>query len=64
MRQDKKIIIGKKGSMIKDIGTLARKDIVNLLGNKVYLELFVKVVPNWRDNKMMLRSLGYDPKNT
>ena len=60
----KKIIIGKKGSMIKDIGTLARKDIVNLLGNKVYLELFVKVVPNWRDNKMMLRSLGYDPKNT
>ena len=50
--------------MIKDIGTLARKDIVNLLGNKVYLELFVKVVPNWRDNKMMLRSLGYDPKNT
>lgn len=60
----KKIIIGKKGSMIKEIGTLARKDIVNLLGNKVYLELFVKVVPNWRDNKMMLRSLGYDPKNT
>lgn len=60
----KKIIIGKKGSMIKDIGTLARKDIVNLLGNKVYLELFVKVVPDWRDNKMMLRSLGYDPKNT
>ena len=60
----KKIVIGKKGSMIKEIGTLARKDIVNLLGNKVYLELFVKVVPNWRDNKALLRSYGYDPKNT
>ena len=60
----KKIVIGKKGSMIKEIGTLARKDIVNLLGNKVYLELFVKVVPNWRDNKALLRSFGYDPKNT
>ena len=60
----KKIIIGNQGKMIKEIGTLARKDIVNLLGNKVYLELFVKVVPNWRDNKALLRSFGYDPKNT
>ena len=63
-QSQKKIIIGKNGSLIKEIGTLARKDIVNLLGNKVYLELFVKVVPNWRDNKMMLKSFGYDPKNT
>lgn len=55
----KKIIIGKGGSMIKDIGTMARKDIVYFLGNKVYLELFVKVVPNWRNNPLYLKSFGY-----
>ena len=55
----KKIIIGKGGSMIKEIGTLARKDIVMLLGNKVYLELFVKVIEDWRNSQYQLKSLGY-----
>ncbi len=55
----KKIIIGAKGSMIKQIGTLARKDIQMLLGCKVYLELFVKVDKGWRDNKSSLSRLGY-----
>ena len=45
----KKIIIGKNGSMIKEIGIRARKDIEELLNKKVYLDLFVKVIPKWRD---------------
>ena len=55
----KKIIIGAGGEMIKKIGTLARTDIVKLLDKKVYLELFVKVEPNWRNNKQQLKELGY-----
>lgn len=55
----KKIIIGSKGQKIKEIGTLARKDIVDFLGNKIYLELFVKVEPNWRNKKPNLREYGY-----
>ena len=55
----KKIIIGKEGQMIKRIGTLARKDIVDFLGNKVYLELFVKVEENWRNKKSQLNEYGY-----
>lgn len=55
----KKIIIGKEGQMIKKIGTLARKDIVDFLGNKVYLELFVKVEENWRNKKSQLNEYGY-----
>lgn len=55
----KKIIIGANGQKIKEIGTLARKDIVNFLGNKVYLELFVKVVPDWRNKKPYLKEYGY-----
>jgi GTP-binding protein Era len=55
----KKIIIGKNGDMIKEIGTLARKDIVMLLGQKVYLELWVKVEEDWRNKKSQLRRLGY-----
>lgn len=58
----KKIIIGKGGKMIKDIGTLARKDIVMLLGNKVYLELWVRVEDNWRENNNKLKKLGYFSK--
>ncbi len=55
----KKIIIGKAGSMIKKIGTLARKDILYLLGSKVYLDLHVKVVKDWRNKEYHLRNFGY-----
>lgn len=55
----KKIIIGANGSKIKEIGMLARQEIVQLTGNKVYLELFVKVEPDWRNHKNQLKSLGY-----
>ena len=55
----KKIIIGSKGKMIKDIGTLARKELVMVLGTKVYLELFVKVIEEWRDRNNELKKLGY-----
>ena len=55
----KAIIIGEKGKMIKEIGTLARKDIEAFIGAKVYLELFVKVKPKWRDNDTKLKEFGY-----
>jgi len=55
----KGIIIGKGGSMIKQIGTLARKDILHLLGNKVFLDLHVKVVKDWRNKDYHLRNFGY-----
>ncbi|MDO5568871.1 MAG: GTPase Era [bacterium] len=56
----KKIIIGKQGIMIKEIGTLARKDIEYLLGKKVFLELYVKVIPKWRDKERYLNKLGFN----
>ena len=55
----KSIIIGQGGKMIKEIGTLARKDIEEFIGSKVYLELFVKVKPKWRDNDTKLKEFGY-----
>ncbi len=55
----KGIILGEKGSMIKKLGTEARKDIEAFLGQKVFLELFVKVRPKWRDNEMQLKEYGY-----
>jgi len=55
----KGILIGKGGSMLKKIGTLARQDIEHLLADKVYLELWVKVVPGWRDKASALQSYGY-----
>ncbi len=55
----KKIIIGSGGSKIKEIGSSARVEIAKFLGNKVYLELFVKVVPNWRNQKSYLKEFGY-----
>ena len=55
----KKIIIGAGGAKIKDIGSAARLDISKFLGNKIYLELFVKVVPNWRNQKSYLKEFGY-----
>ncbi|AZZ61639.1 GTPase Era [Oenococcus sp. UCMA 16435] len=58
----KNIIIGKQGSMIKRIGQLARKDIENLLGEKVYLETWVKVEARWRERPQALQELGYNSK--
>ena len=55
----KGIIIGKGGKMLKNIGIKSRKDIANLLGNKVYLELWVKVQKNWRDKQKDLQNFGY-----
>lgn len=55
----KAIIIGEGGRMIKQLGTLARKDIESFLGQKVFLELFVKVRDKWRDNEIFLKEYGY-----
>ena len=55
----KGIIIGKKGSMLSQIGTKARKDIEQMTGQKVLLKLFVKVTKNWVDNKRILDEFGY-----
>jgi GTP-binding protein Era len=53
------IIIGEKGRMIKLLGTEARKAIESFLGQKVFLELFVKVRPKWREDEIKLREYGY-----
>ena len=55
----KGIILGHNGQMIKQLGTMARKDIEEFIGRKVFLELFVKVRPKWRDNELFLREYGY-----
>lgn len=56
----KGIIIGKQGSMLKEIGKRARVDIENLLGSKVYLELWVKVQKDWRNKMSQLRDYGFN----
>lgn len=56
----KKIIIGKQGTKIKEIGTLARKEIEDLMGATVYLELFVKTIKKWRDKEKYLAEFGYN----
>ena len=55
----KAIIIGERGSMIREIGIQARQDIEAFVGQKVFLELFVKVRPKWRDNDQQLKEYGY-----
>ena len=55
----KKIIIGKNANMIKEIGIRARKDIEEYFGKQVYLDLFVKVIPKWRDKEKFLNMIGY-----
>jgi len=55
----KGIIIGHKGQKLKKVGTEARKDIEEMLGRKVFLELHVKVTKDWRDNKSALKRFGY-----
>ncbi len=56
----KKIIIGKGGSMIKKIGTLAREDLEKILGTKVYLELYVKTIEKWRDREKYLTEFNFN----
>ena len=55
----KAIILGEGGRMIKELGSEARKDIEAFIGRKVFLELFVKVRPKWRDNELFLKEYGY-----
>lgn len=56
----KQIVIGKGGTKLKEIGASARKSLESFLGTKVFLELFVKVMPKWRNERHRLRELGYD----
>jgi GTP-binding protein Era len=56
----KNILIGKAGAMIKKVGTYARQDIEEFIDGKVFLELFVKVIPDWRSKKNHLKRFGYD----
>lgn len=60
----KGIIIGKQGSMLKKIGSMARPDIEELVEYQVNLKLWVKVKKDWRDSDFLLRNFGYDPKVT
>ena len=55
----KGILLGEGGKMIRQLGTEARKEIESFIGRKVFLELFVKVRPKWRDNEWQLREYGY-----
>lgn len=56
----KNIVIGKAGEMLKKVGTYARKDMEEFLQKKVFLEMFVKVIPDWRNRKNYLKSFGYE----
>jgi GTP-binding protein Era len=55
----KAIIIGKSGAMLKKIGTAARRDIELLLGSPIFIDIWVKVKKNWRDNDFLLKNFGY-----
>jgi len=55
----KKILIGHKGEMLKRVGTEARKELEKLLGTRIYLEMFVKVMPGWRENPNLVRELDW-----
>lgn len=59
----KKIIIGKQGQMLKEIGTRARHDMEDFLGKKVYLETYVKTLKNWRDQEKYFLELGLKEEN-
>lgn len=59
----KQIIIGKNGDMLKKIGTKAREELERITSSKVFLELWVKVKENWRDNEILINNLGYNKKD-
>ena len=56
----KGIIIGKGGAALKKLGSMARKEIEAFFGKKIFLQIFVKVSKDWRDNTNRLRGFGYD----
>ena len=56
----KGILIGHKGSMLKKVGTQAREELEKFLGKKVFLQLFVKVNDNWRNDERQLKRFGYE----
>lgn len=62
-KSHKAIVIGKGGATLKRIGEAARADLEELVGCKVYLELYVRVKSEWRDSEYLMRELGYDPKD-
>ena len=62
-KRHKSIVIGKNGEMLKKIASSARTEIETMLQKKVYLSCFVKVEENWTEDKMQLKSIGYDIKN-
>ncbi len=55
----KKIIIGKRGERLKEIGTIARRELEHMLNKKVYLELYVKTIKNWKDKDKYIKELGF-----
>ena len=59
----KGIIVGKGGQTLKKIGTFAREDMENFFGQKVFLDLWVKVKENWRDSDVSLNNFGFNPKD-
>lgn len=59
----KGIIIGKNGQTLKKIATYAREDMENFFGQKVYLDIWVKVKENWRDSDVSLNNFGFNPKD-
>ncbi len=59
----KGMIIGKQGTMLKKIGSQARRDMERLLGSPIYLQLWVKVKKDWRDSDFLLKNFGYDKRN-
>ena len=60
----KGIVIGRQGSMLKKIGSMARPEIEELVENQVNLQLWVKVKKDWRDNDFLLKNFGYNPRET
>ena len=59
----KRILIGAKGARIREIGRASREKIERFTGSPVYLDLWIKVLPNWRRDRNALRRLGYQPED-
>jgi GTP-binding protein Era len=63
-KSQKAIVIGKNGSLLKKIGSLARADIEHLIAARVYLQLWVKIREGWADDEKSLAAFGYSDANT
>lgn len=61
-KSQKAILIGKDGGLLKRVGTLARQEIENLFGSRIFLELWVRVKPDWRNHPNLLRQFGFGEK--